>query len=486
MNSYLIHFETVGCKLNQIETESIAKFCSDQGFAVSMKPLTAAAKIASNPVISIINTCTVTAKAEQKSRRIMRLLLSKFPDMPVIVTGCYAQVEQKQIESESPFVIVVPGSIKDTLADFPLYLKNFFENNKTFSGAVLVDYIRCWEPLKNRLNFSKQLSPEDLSSVSFKLSTDTFYAHSRASIKIQDGCDNACSYCRIWLARGKPISLPVVEVLNRVKQIESSGQKEVVITGVNLSLYKGFYKPEGTETAEYFDLAQLMEYLLKNTSIISFRISSLYPERIDDTLCRVLDNKRIRPHFHISVQSGSDKILTAMRRSYTSKTICDAVDRLRKIKPDAFIACDVIAGFPGETDEDFIQTMEMCKKCRFTWIHAFPFSARPGTAAAKMKNQVPQRISKVRVKELTDFAQQSKYAYTESFVGKIVKAIIEKHRTNCVRAVSENFLHIKIEGDYKELNSLAGEEINVCITKPQHTYGAEDEIEALGKLYLLR
>ena len=470
MNPYLVHFETVGCKLNQIETESIAKFCSDQGFEVSMKPLTAAAKIAPNPVISIINTCTVTAKAEQKSRRIMRLLLSKFPDMPVIVTGCYAQVEQKQIESESPYVIVVPGSIKDTLADFPLYLKSFLEKNKTFTGKAITEYIRSWKPAKN------------LTTSMFRLSTDTFFADSRASVKIQDGCNNACSYCRIWLARGKPVSLPVKEVLNRIKQIEASGQKEVVITGVNLSLYKGYYKSEETAAEDYFDLAQLMDYLIKNTSTISYRISSLYPERVDDALCKVLDNSRIRPHFHLSVQSGSDKILAAMNRRYNSKAVYEAVKRLRKVKPDAFIACDVITGFPGETEEDFEQTMKMCKKCRFTWIHAFPFSARPGTSAAKMKNQVPQRISRERVKKLTAFAQQSKYEYTESFTGKTIKAIIEKHRMDCVRAVGENFLHIKLEGDYNKLTSFAGEEVTVCITKALRTDGEGDEIEALGLL----
>ncbi len=470
MNPYLIHFETVGCKLNQIETESIAKFCSEQGFEVSMDPVTAAAKISQTPVVSIINTCTVTAKAEQKSRRIMRLLLSKFCDMPVIVTGCYAQVEQKQIEALSPFIIVVPGSAKDSLADFPLYLKIFLEENKTFTGNVLADYIRSWKPAKN------------LATSIFRLSTDTFFAHSRASIKIQDGCSNACSYCRIWLARGKPVSLPVKEVLNRVKQIESSGQKEVVITGVNLSLYSGFYKSEKKATEEYFDLARLVDYLLKNTATISYRISSLYPERVDDELCKVLDNARIRPHFHLSVQSGSDKILAAMNRKYNSQSIYEAVNRLRKIKPDAFIACDVIAGFPGETEDDFEQTMKMCKKCRFTWIHAFPFSARPGTTAAKMKNQVPQRISRERIKQLTAFAQQSKYEYTESFTGKTIKAIIEKHRSDCVRAVGENFLHIKLEGDYNKLSSFAGEEITVCITKPLRTDGAEDEIDALGLL----
>ena len=474
MNPYLVHFETVGCKLNQIETESIAKFCSEYGFEVSMDPMTAAEKIAKDPVVSIINTCTVTAKAEQKSRRIMRLLLSKFPDMPVIVTGCYAQVEQKQIEALSPFIIVVPGAAKDSLADFPLYLKNFLEKNKNFTGKVLADHIRNWKPAQS------------LAASTFRLSTDTFFAHSRASIKIQDGCNNACSYCRIWLARGKPVSLPVKEVLNRVKQIEASGQKEVIITGVNLSLYKGFYKSDETAAEEYFDLAQLMDYLLKNTANISYRISSLYPERVDDELCKVLDNARIRPHFHLSVQSGSDRILAAMNRRYNSQTIYEAVNRLRRIKPDAFIACDVIAGFPGETEEDFEQTMEMCKKCSFTWIHAFPFSARPGTSAVKMKNQVPQRISGQRVKELTAFAQQSKYEYTESFIGKTIKAIVEKRRTDCVRAVGENFLHIKLEGDFNELSQFAGKEITICITKALRTDGAEDEIEALGKLDLLR
>ena len=213
-----------------------------------------------------------------------------------------------------------------------------------------------------------------------------------------------------------------------------------------------------------------------NTKSVSFRISSLYPERVDDALCKIIQNERIRPHFHLSVQSGSDNILHAMKRPYFAKTVENAVKNIRKIKPNAFIACDIIAGFPGETEKDFELTKELCQKCNFTWIHAFPFSPRPGTEAYKMKNQVPQRIANERVKWLCDEAKKNKKIYIENFIGKEILAIIEKRRTNPVRAVSENFLHLELLGEQNALIALQGKEVRVKILSAK-TISLNDEIE---------
>ncbi|MBO4727260.1 MAG: tRNA (N(6)-L-threonylcarbamoyladenosine(37)-C(2))-methylthiotransferase MtaB [Spirochaetaceae bacterium] len=488
---YTIHFETLGCKLNQIETESIARFCADAGFGVTMAHSTAS-QAETAPVLSIVNTCTVTAKAEQKARRIIRMLLAKFPFSAVLVTGCYAQVEKAQIEQIDSRIVVVPGTAKDTLADFP----QFFMDLLTKAGApktaeeaaALAKDLRAWQPLRqipaeqteNRLKPNSKDTKAIESINKFRLATDSFMHHSRGSIKIQDGCSNRCAYCRICIARGESVSLAPAEVLKRVRDIESGGQTEVVLTGVNLTLYRGTLQTESGERK--MDFADLLEYLLENTDTISFRISSLYPERVDDALCRIIAHKRVRPHFHLSVQSGSNAILKAMHRPYTAETVVAAVENLRKAKDNPFIACDIIAGFPGETDKDFEQTQELCRKCRFTYIHAFPFSPRPGTEAYTMKNQIPQRIAGERVKWLSDFACKSKTEYAKSFEGKTLKAVVEKRETNIGKAVTENFLHIYIEENKQTLKDLAGKEVSVLIKQALDISGKDEETEATAVL----
>ena len=487
---YTIHFETLGCKLNQIETESIARFCADAGFGVTMAHSTAS-QAETAPVLSIINTCTVTAKAEQKARRIIRMLLAKFPFSAVLVTGCYAQVEKAQIEQVDSRIAVVPGTAKDMLADFPQFfmdwLKTAGEPKTAEAAAALAENLRAWAlkhtPIKQTENRLKPNS-KDVKAIEsinkFRLATDSFLHHSRGSIKIQDGCSNRCAYCRICLARGESVSLEPQEVLKRVRDIEAGGQTEVVLTGVNLTLYRGILHTENGERK--MDFADLLEYLLENTSTISFRISSLYPERVDDALCKVIAHERVRPHFHLSVQSGSNAILKAMHRPYTAETVVAAVENLRKAKDNPFIACDIIAGFPGETDEDFEQTKELCRKCRFTYVHAFPFSPRPGTEAYTMKNQIPQRIAGERVKWLSELACKSKTEYAKSFEGKTLKAVVEKRETNIGKAVTENFLHIYIEENKQILKELAGKEVSVLIKQALDISGKDEETEATAVL----
>lgn len=499
-----IHFETLGCKLNQIETESIARFCTDAGFQATMAHSTAS-QAETTPVLSIINTCTVTAKAEQKARRIIRMLLTKFPCSAVLVTGCYAQVEKAQIEQIDSRIAVVPGTAKDMLAEFPRFFMEMLSKEKlpetAEEAAAIAEAIKSWAELhiqaaeqaqaqpmqaaqaNNRLKppaalkASDSIKAQDFATVNkFRLATDSFMHHSRGSIKIQDGCSNRCAYCRICIARGKSVSLEPAEVLKRVRAIEASGQAEIVITGVNLTLYRGTLNQDSAEKP--MDFAELLQYLLENTSTVSFRISSLYPERVDDALCKVIAHERVRPHFHLSVQSGSNAILKAMHRPYTAETVVAAVEKLRQVKQNPFIACDIIAGFPGETDTDFEQTKELCNKCKFTYVHAFPFSPRPGTEAYTMKNQVPQRIAGERVKWLSDFARASKAEYAKAFEGKILKAVVEKREANIGKAVTENFLHIFIEENKQTLKQLAGKEIPVLIKHALDITGKDEETEA--------
>lgn len=445
---YIVHFETLGCKLNQIETESAARYFNDAGFEIDMEPVTAAGTVQNSVVLCVVNTCTVTGKAEQKARRLIRLLLKKYPHAAVLVTGCYAELDAADIAALDSRVCVLPGSRKDLLAEIPGFLKQFLVQPEV-SGEAAAGFLSGRITSLTGAGSERSLEAVRYTSA-FRLSTDTFFAHSRASIKIQDGCNNACTYCRIHLARGKSVSLDARAVLERVQQLELRNQHEIVLTGVNLSQYRG--RMDGSVA----DIADLLSLLLRETSSVAFRLSSLYPERVDEKLCRVLNHPRVRPHFHLSVQSGSDKILRKMGRLYTSEQVITAARRLREIKNDPFLACDVIAGFPGEDDCDFDATIDLCREAGFAWVHAFPFSARPGTPAFSMEPKVAAGSAAERVRRLTEFAYTAKSNYILRWQGKCVSAVTEYNRQdrqregNCeepvTHGVTENFIHVEIPG----------------------------------------
>lgn len=473
-----IHIETLGCRLNQIESESVAAFFSDDGFTVAMKSITSKDKEDSDCVLCVVNTCTVTAKAEQKARRIIRLLLKKYPSSIVVVTGCYAQVNKEEISAIDERVVVLPGRVKSRLADVPSIVSSVLiesENN--------VELIQ--KKIKEHLESKVLFKPvTDTSENPFKLATDTFLHHSRSSIKIQDGCNCRCSYCEICIARGKSVSLEVSEVLKQVEKLIAAGQKEIVITTVNIAQYKSEYE------GKIVDIAGLLEILLNKTKGVSFRFSSLYPQIVDERLCELIKDERVRPHFHLSVQSGSDEVLLKMNRPYKAQAVIDACNRLKAAKKNPYLACDIIAGFPGERDEDFKATMNLIKECGFTWVHAFPFSPRPNTTAFTMKPKVPEFVTGKRVEELLEYSFESKINYINSLKGTVHKAIVEtSHNLNAlkirdgkkvVHAVSDNFLHcVVLIDDGKEI-PFAGSEVDVEIVSP-----LIDEIKRNGEQEVL-
>lgn len=289
----------------------------------------------------------------------------------------------------------------------------------------------------------------------FKLSSPVFVFHSRASLKIQDGCNNACAYCRIRLARGTSVSLPAEEAVRRIVQIEKNGAAEVVLSGVNLSQYRD-------ET--YGGFANLLAKLLENTKKIRLRISSMYPECVDDGILEIVTNKRICPHFHLSVQSGSDKILKAMNRPYREADIRRAINNLRKAKDNPFIGCDIIAGFPSEAEEDFLQTFKMCEDLKIPGIHVFPFSARPGTKAFSMRPKVPEREAGRRASLLSELSGKNYQSYLASCNGKLFFGVIEKPQNNeDLRIVTENYLSLPLVVNKKAENYKGGEGLFVVI-----------------------
>ncbi|HNY21985.1 MAG TPA: tRNA (N(6)-L-threonylcarbamoyladenosine(37)-C(2))-methylthiotransferase MtaB [Treponemataceae bacterium] len=441
-----IHFETLGCKLNQIETESLAHAFSGAGFTVDLEHTVSGESVTplddqsspdsplhplylpvgiqnhDNPILCVVNTCTVTGKAEQKARRLIRLLLRKFPAAPVLVTGCYAEVEGETISAMDPRIVVFPGSRKDEIASIPASLS--VEGDRPDPARILAI-------LRARAGLPIQAATHD----PFRLSTDEFVAHSRASIKIQDGCDNHCAYCKIRLARGPSVSIDPDEAVRRVREIERSGWREVVLAGVNLSQYR----------SSGGNFAHLLGRIIGETDSIAIRISSLYPERVNEEILPILASPRVRPHFHLSVQSGSDRILRSMRRPYGADTVYRAAELLRSVKDDPFLACDIITGFPGETDEDFEQTFRMCKDIGFAGIHAFPFSARPGTEAWSMRPKVPERIAGERVTALTEHARGNFKDYAARWTGKTIEAIVEESTdSDELTVLTANYLSLRI------------------------------------------
>ncbi|MBR5401761.1 MAG: tRNA (N(6)-L-threonylcarbamoyladenosine(37)-C(2))-methylthiotransferase MtaB [Treponema sp.] len=435
-----VRIETLGCRLNQIESEAAGRLFADAGLDVCMEGVTASSSDDKTTKLVIINTCAVTQKAEQKARRLIRLVLKKYCGAAVLVTGCYAQLSKAQIEKMDERVVVLGGQIKSRLSKVPVLVKDFC------SGAGEFDFAGFIKALKDQV-ISLPVTKPDFPEDSFKLSTTSLLAHSRASLKIQDGCNNNCSYCTIHIARGHSVSLDVNTALERVQALEKNGYDEVVLTTINIAQYKG----KLNET--WLDFTGLLEYLLANTSKINFRISSLYPEVVTDEFCRVISSDRVRPHFHISVQSGSDKILGLMNRKYVRDDVINACSKIRSAKPDAFIACDIITGFPGESDEDFEQTLDLCRRCNFAWIHAFPFSERPGTPACSMKPKIPQSVSGERARCLTELAIKNKIEYIRGFEGKEVSAVVEKlcqikaDGTRLYHCMTQNFIHCELKSD---------------------------------------
>jgi threonylcarbamoyladenosine tRNA methylthiotransferase MtaB len=436
---YSFSIYTLGCKLNQLESEALAASFRNAGFSV--RPWEEGADIL------VVNTCTVTSMAEQKARRIIRKLLKDNPASRVIVTGCYAQLEAEKIAAleetgEGPAVsgggkrlFVVSGDLKPALLDLPPLIGGKGELRDL--EALLELYAARGKSPPGKTCPAVLPYEEGTRADPFAFNAPDLSFHSRPFLKIQDGCDHACSYCRVRLARGNSVSLDADTALRRLQSLEDRGYAEAVLSGVNLSQYRD----EGRG-----DLGGLLAFLLENTSRIALRLSSLEPEAITEALLPVLGERRIRPHFHLSLQSGSDRILARMGRLYTAEEAAVAVEKLRALKDDPFLACDLIAGFPGEAGEDFARTVELCEGIEFAWIHAFPYSARPETPAFGFKNPVSQREVSSRVETLSRLAKRGRAAYISRWLGRTVEAVPERFAKpgpdGSVPAVSENYLKL--------------------------------------------
>ena len=391
-----VAFRTLGCKLNQLETESVADAFSAAGALVCSFDQAAD--------LCVVNTCTVTGKAEQKARRAMRQALAQNSQAVVLVTGCYAQMEPEGLSLVQPRTVVLPGDEKASL----LLLAAWLQDNWQGHGD-LYDAVAEWKA-------GLAAVPGAASPDRFAYRPRNFAFHSRPSLKIEDGCDNRCAYCRVCLARGPALSLGHDLVLERVLELERAGKAEVVLTGINLAQYR--------DGAMRFP--DLLAYLIEGSATIRFRVSSYEPELVDPAFLAVFADPRVQPHVHLALQSGSSSVLRRMARPYPAEIIPEAVAALRAARGDPFIAADIIAGFPGETDSEFEETLALCRNLDLAWIHAFPFSARPGTKAFGMRPKVPERVAGERVFLLSELARAGKRLYVERWTGRTVEAVLEK------------------------------------------------------------
>lgn len=417
---------TLGCRVNQCESEAIAQSFADRGHTILNSHESAD--------LIIVNTCTVTSKAEQKARREIRLFSKS---APVLVTGCYAQVNPAEIEGLAGNVVVFPLMRKPEL----LGLAQFMDNG---NSTDILTTIR--EFAKERRQGYGSL---------FDFAPSEFSYHSRSYLKIQDGCDNNCGFCRVHIARGPSDSLDSDIVVKRALEIEKKGYHEIVLTGVNLTMYDHTGK----------GLGGLLRKLLKEIGPdMRFRLSSLEPDHIDDLLLEQLQDHRMQPYFHIPIQSAADKVIRRINRKYDSSHLEYVITQLRRIKDDPFLACDIITGLPGEGPDEFEITRSFLERHGFALMHVFPFSPRPDTALADARDRAPESVRDERALILRTLSARLNKTYVERQVGKQAELILEGRRIGKWHGITGNYLKVDVSGAPD--NASVGDLLKVKVVSP--------------------
>ncbi|MEM9423605.1 MAG: tRNA (N(6)-L-threonylcarbamoyladenosine(37)-C(2))-methylthiotransferase MtaB [Spirochaetota bacterium] len=435
-----ISAHTFGCKLNQSETDSALNILEDSGY--QLVPWDSGADL------YLVNTCTVTTKGEQKARRLIRQVQQHSPQAVVLAAGCYAVLERRKLEALGPRVCALPdqpAGLCQLLAQKPL--ANSDELLEVLRGAVaeqLAGGGRSLLPgVARRTDFPEVLLSRERAGglPPGAKGRKSSKPRQRYFLKIQDGCNRTCSFCRIRLARGPSRSLDLPLLVQRLQELEAQGYAEAVITGVHINSYH--YREQ---ERDYF-LGELLEALLSQTERIRLRLSSLEPESLaserGQKLLRALASRRVCPHFHISVQSGSEHILRQMRRGYTAAQQQRYIDRLKELRPAAFFSCDVIVGFPGEREEDFAATCALLRDKGFAAVHGFSYSPRPGTDAFAMP-KLQESLVKERMQRLQALGAELQRDYLRQCLGQSVEVLLEEVRAGYWLGYSENYVRTRI------------------------------------------
>jgi threonylcarbamoyladenosine tRNA methylthiotransferase MtaB len=454
------YVENFGCRATQADGAALERQFAEQGLD--------RACTAARASVVVLNTCTVTAAADQDARAAIRRVRRQNPEAKIVVTGCYAQRAPEEIASLPGVSLVIGNSHKHQLARIALN-----DGPRADPGFV---------PLAN-LTENRELGAEspvfvsDIFAHTEMLAAPVFDAaneRTRPNLKVQDGCDNRCSFCVIPYVRGQSRSLQVEEILREVNGLIESGYREVVISGINLGrwgrdlegselrlrtsdLRNGeFVEGRGRRPKARF--VDLVRAILEHTSVEKLRISSVEPmDWSEELISLVASSPRIAKHAHVPMQSGSDAVLRRMHRKYRPWHYREKIEKIHAAMPSAAIGADVMVGFPGETDGEFEATRRIIEELSFTYLHVFTYSARPGTPAAAMRNQVPGQIARERNRVLRELAAEKKLTFMRGFVGKTVEAITLKREfadrglpaAHLTEALTDNYLKLQLTGSHE-------------------------------------
>lgn len=413
---------TLGCKINQYDSAVIQSRLEHEHSMVAFE---------GTAECYIINTCTVTDRADWEARQLVRRAKRRNPQAKILVTGCYAQVNPDDVAR-------VPG------VDYVVGLNRLDD---------LVRFIAAARPNAPQIAVSDVKRERGIPVIG----TRALPGHTRAFLKIQEGCNYSCTYCIIPAARGLSRSIAPREVMEQVKQLAGAGYKEIVLTGIHLGGY-------GQDLQPKIDLTQLVEMIAASGLISRLRLSSLDPRELPDRLLDLVASSQvICPHLHICAQAGDDETLTKMRRNYDTGYYRDLLARVRERLPEAALGSDIIAGFPGETEQQFESSLEYFASLPLTYFHVFPYSPRRGTPAASLADQAPVHVKKTRARRLRDLGVQKKRAFCSSFLGQRLAVLIEDKmdvQTGARRGFTRNYLPVNVHCS----SELSNEEVIVKLT----------------------
>ncbi|SDI34335.1 tRNA (N(6)-L-threonylcarbamoyladenosine(37)-C(2))-methylthiotransferase MtaB [Natribacillus halophilus] len=436
--SNTVAFHTLGCKVNHYETEAIWQLFKKAGYE----------QTETRADVYVINTCTVTNTGDKKSRQAIRRCIRQNPDAVICVTGCYAQTSPAEV-MDIPGVDIVVGT--QDRSKMIGYIEEFKASREPINGVNNIMKTRVYE----------------------ELDVPAFTDRTRASLKIQEGCNNFCTFCIIPWARGLLRSRLPEDVLQQARQLVDAGYKEIVLTGIHTAGYGEDFKD--------YNFAALLRELEQVEGLKRLRISSIEASQITDEVVDVVRNsERIVNHFHIPLQAGSDTVLKRMRRKYTTAYYRERVQRLKNIFPDLAITTDVIVGFPGETDEEFRETYDFVRDLGFTELHVFPYSKRTGTPAARREDQVDDDVKKTRVQQLIHLSEQLAKEYASQHEGEVVDIIPEEADkedpdSDFYIGYSSNYLKVKVPASA----DMIGKIVRAKITKAGYPYSEAEFIRVL-------
>ncbi|EZP61990.1 MULTISPECIES: tRNA (N(6)-L-threonylcarbamoyladenosine(37)-C(2))-methylthiotransferase MtaB [unclassified Exiguobacterium] len=419
-----VAFQTLGCKVNHYETEAVWQLFKDAGYA--------RVDFADHADVYVVNTCTVTNTGDKKSRQVIRRAIRQNPDSVICVTGCYAQTSPAEIMAIPGVDVVVGTQDRHKMIG---YIEQFREERMPINAVGNIMKAKVYE----------------------ELDVPAFTDRTRASLKIQEGCNNFCTFCIIPWARGLMRSRQPEDVLKQAQQLVDAGYKEIVLTGIHTGGY-------GEDLKDY-NLAKLLKALESVNGLERLRISSIEASQITDEVLDVLkDSPIVVRHLHVPIQSASDTVLRRMRRKYTMAEFGERITRLKEVLPDCAITSDVIVGFPGETEEEFMETFNFINDHKFSELHVFPYSKRTGTPAAMMDDQVEESIKEERVARLIALSDQLAKEYASKYEGELLEIIPEEFSEEAggrLVGYTDNYLRVAIEGD----ESMIGQLVRVKITK---------------------